>query len=70
MGPPRPCCHLGRDAGRAYGWRGHTCNRFIEDLVRPHVLPKELEDAYTAMARGESNEAEALEWGEGCSSLG
>ena len=26
-------------------------SRFIEQLVRPHVLPKELEDAYAAMAR-------------------
>jgi len=40
-------------------------SRFIEDLVRPHVLPRELEAAYAAMARDESSEAEALEWSEG-----
>lgn len=40
-------------------------SRFIEDLVRPHVLPKELEDAYVEMARDEAREAEALDWAEG-----
>ncbi len=40
-------------------------SRFIEDLVRPHVLPKELDDAYAAMARDGNREAEALEWAEG-----
>ncbi len=40
-------------------------SRFIEQLVRPHVLPKELEDAYASMARDEVREAEALEWAEG-----
>ncbi len=40
-------------------------SRFIEQLVRPHVLPKELDDAYAAMARDEAREAGALEWAEG-----
>jgi len=39
-------------------------SRFIEDLVRPHVLAKELDDAYAAMARDREREAEALEWSE------
>lgn len=40
-------------------------SRFIEQLVRPHVLPKELDDAYAAMASDEARESEALEWSEG-----
>lgn len=40
-------------------------SRFIEDLVRPHVLAKELDDAYAAMARDRQREAAALEWSEG-----
>lgn len=39
-------------------------SRFIEDLVRPHVLAKELDDAYAAMARDREREAAALEWSE------
>ena len=39
-------------------------SRFIEDLVRPHVLPKDLDDAYAALARDREGEAEALEWSE------
>lgn len=40
-------------------------SRFIEDLVRPHVLAKELDDAYAAMACDEEREEAALEWSEG-----
>ena len=40
-------------------------SRFIEQLVRPHVLAKELDDAYAAMARDEAREADASEWAEG-----
>lgn len=40
-------------------------SRFIESLVRPHVLGKELEAAYKQMAEEETREAEALEWAEG-----
>lgn len=40
-------------------------SRFIEKLVRPHVLPKELDDTYAAMARDEVREAAASQWVEG-----
>jgi hypothetical protein len=43
--------------------RGHI-SRFIEDLVRPHVIYQELEAAYKQMAQDEEREAEALEWAE------
>jgi hypothetical protein len=39
-------------------------SRFIESLVRPHVLEKDLEEAYRYMAQDESRESEALEWAE------
>jgi hypothetical protein len=38
---------------------------FIEELVRPHVLAKELDEVYAAMARDGGREREALEWSEG-----
>ncbi|HLC04312.1 MAG TPA: hypothetical protein VJK02_14850 [Anaerolineales bacterium] len=37
-------------------------SRFIEDLVRPHVISSDLEAAYIEMAQDEAREAEALEW--------
>ena len=37
-------------------------SRFIESLVRPHVIGKELEAAYREMAKDEAREAEALDW--------
>ena len=37
-------------------------SRFIESLVRPHVIGKDLETAYRRMAQEEAREAEALEW--------
>lgn len=37
-------------------------SRFIEDLVRPHVIKKELYAAYEEMAADEVRESEALEW--------
>lgn len=40
-------------------------SRFIESLVRPHVVGKELESAYREMARDEARESEALAWAEG-----
>ncbi len=40
-------------------------SQFIEDLARPHVVKKELAEAYAEMARNESAEKEALEWSEG-----
>jgi predicted CopG family antitoxin len=39
-------------------------SQFIESLVRPHVVGKDLEIAYRQMAQEESREAEALEWAE------
>jgi len=39
-------------------------SRFIESLVRPHVIGKDLEVAYKQMAQEEAREAEALEWAE------
>jgi predicted CopG family antitoxin len=39
-------------------------SQFIESLVRPHVLEKDLEAAYRCMAQDESRESEALEWAE------
>jgi len=40
-------------------------SRFIESLVRPHVVQQELESAYQTMSAEESREREALEWSEG-----
>jgi hypothetical protein len=39
-------------------------SRFIESLVRPHVIGADLEAAYRRMARDETREAAALEWAE------
>ena len=39
-------------------------SRFIESLVRPHVVEEELSAAYREMAQEEERETEALEWAE------
>ena len=39
-------------------------SRFIESLVRPHVVSRHLDGAYRAMAKEEAREAEAQEWAE------
>ena len=39
-------------------------SRFIESVVRPHVLEPDLDAAYQQMAQDERREAEALEWSE------
>ncbi len=39
-------------------------SRFIEKLVRPHVLDNNLEEGYQQMAQDEEREREALEWSE------
>jgi predicted CopG family antitoxin len=39
-------------------------SKFIEDLVRPHVIHPDLESAYSEMAENEAREKEALEWAE------
>jgi len=39
-------------------------SRFIEDLVRPHVVKKNMYSAYKEMAADHDRESEALEWAE------
>ena len=39
-------------------------SRFIESLVRPHVIEEELAEAYREMAEDEGREKVALEWAE------
>ncbi len=40
-------------------------SRFIEELVRPHVVKKNMYTAYKEMAADKVRETEALEWAEG-----
>ncbi len=39
-------------------------SQFIESLIRPHVLDKNLENEYKKMARDKDRELEALSWAE------
>ena len=39
-------------------------SQFVESLVRPHVLGKELEAGYAQMAKDEAREKAALDWNE------
>ena len=39
-------------------------SKFVEDLVRPHVIHSNLALAYSQMAQDGEREAEALEWAE------
>ncbi len=39
-------------------------SKFVEELVRPHVVKHELESAYKEMAKDSAREKEALEWSE------
>jgi len=39
-------------------------SQFIESLIRPHVIGKNLEAAYKQMAENEKRESEALDWAE------
>ena len=39
-------------------------SQFIESLVRPYVIGKDLDLAYRQLARDEVRESEALEWSE------
>ncbi len=39
-------------------------SRFIEDLVRPHVVSEDLDAAYSQMAQDQARESEAFEWAE------
>ena len=40
-------------------------SRFIEELVRPHVVKKDMYAGYKEMAADQVRESEALEWTEG-----
>jgi hypothetical protein len=40
-------------------------SRFIEDLVRPHAVKRDLSSVYREMGADPIREAEALEWAEG-----
>lgn len=40
-------------------------SKFVEELVRPHVVKHELESAYKEMAKDKVREKGALEWSEG-----
>ena len=40
-------------------------SRFIENLVRPHVIKRDMYAAYKEMASDEIRESEALEWANG-----
>jgi len=39
-------------------------SKFVESLVRPHVIEEDLEEGYRRMAADEARETEALEWSE------
>ena len=39
-------------------------SKFVEELVRPHVVRPNLESAYAQMAKDKKREDEALEWAE------
>ena len=39
-------------------------SKFVENLVRPHVVRPNLESAYAQMAKDKKREAEAVEWAE------
>jgi hypothetical protein len=39
-------------------------SKFVEDLVRPHVVPPNLESGYADMAKDTKREKAALEWAE------
>ena len=39
-------------------------SRFIEEIVRPHVVKKDMYAAYKEMATDRAREADALEWSE------
>lgn len=49
---------------RLYDYVLGNISQFIESLVRPHVINKNLEAAYKQMAEDEEREAEAFDWAE------
>ena len=40
-------------------------SKFVEELVRPHVVRPQLDSEYEMMAKDKVREAKALEWAEG-----
>jgi predicted CopG family antitoxin len=42
----------------------HKISKFVQELVRPHVVRPNLESAYAQMARDKKREEEAIEWAE------
>ena len=40
-------------------------SRFIQELVRPHVVKRDIYAAYEEMSADQVRESEALEWAEG-----
>jgi hypothetical protein len=39
-------------------------SRFVQEIVRPHVVRPNYEDAYAEMAKDKKRENEALDWAE------
>ena len=39
-------------------------SKFVEELVRPHVVRPNLESAYSQMSKDKKREKDALEWAE------
>jgi hypothetical protein len=39
-------------------------SKFVQELVRPHVVRPNLEAAYAEMAKDRKRESEAIEWAE------
>ena len=39
-------------------------SKFVEELVRPHVVRPDLESAYSQMSKDKKREEDALEWAE------
>ena len=39
-------------------------SRFVQELVRPHVVRPDLDSAYAEMAKDRKREKEAIEWAE------
>lgn len=42
----------------------HSISRFIEEILKSHVLEMDLDEGYRQMAQDEKREQEALEWAE------
>lgn len=39
-------------------------SKFVQELVRPHVVRPDIESAYAEMAKDKKREKEAMEWAE------